>query len=214
MKLRFIVVLIVFTFFMMALADFCIPCASFVYAQGEDEEEDEEPIQARPDPTQSYSKGAINIQKGSIRGASAKSKSASVGASSKVAVEDTQGPGGKINLEQKDVLNAGASATSAQQAVGSASWDPFDMPAGLDPSDSEVNINSDQMQNMPIDPYGSNANMPIDPLGSNVAMPPDPLDSNTNMPVDPYDSNVNMPIDPLGSNVAMPPDPLESNEMN
>ncbi len=152
MKIRYLVLFFVFA--AVAFAQFCIPQLPLAYAQGEEDEEEEEPIQARPNPMESYTKGA------SKRGVSRGLKTTATQAvgydgvdgesmpidpyGAQAGAEGTSMPIDPLGAQAGADSTAGVSMTT-ENGVGSASWDPTDSPAGWDPFDKEANLDSAEM---------------------------------------------------------------------
>jgi len=171
MKIRCLVLLVVLSFFAVAFAQFCIPQLPLAYAQGEEDPlgEEEETIQARPNPMESYTKGAAeksSMQKGTLRKGASKigvSRSLKTKATKVVSYDGVDGEsmpvdpydaqagaeGTSMPIDPLDAQAGADSTTSAsmttETGVGSASWDPTDMPAGWDPFDKEANLDSAEM---------------------------------------------------------------------
>ncbi|MFC1709084.1 hypothetical protein ACFL2J_03370 [Candidatus Omnitrophota bacterium] len=170
MKIRCLVVLVVFSFFVAALAQFCIPQLPLAYAQEEDEE-DEEPMQAKPNPMETTTRGISrrsSLQKGALKAGALKMKATVVetsevkeaegvtteqGVSTEIVsmpVDPYDAEGASMPIDPLDAKEAGAdSKTGAsivtENGVGSVSWDPSDMPVGWDPFDKEANLDSAEM---------------------------------------------------------------------
>ncbi|MFH1655029.1 MAG: hypothetical protein ABH954_00250 [Candidatus Omnitrophota bacterium] len=177
MKIRCLVLLVVLSFFAVAFAQFCIPQLPLAYAQGEEDPlgEEEETIQARSNPMESYTKGAAeksSMQKGTLR------KGAS-----------------KIGVSR-------SLKTTATKAVSYDGIDGESMP--VDPYDAQVGTDGASIPNNPLgDPYGTQAgvegaSMPIDPLGAQAGTSVQSAGSTSwdpsDMPAgwDPFDSEANL----------------------
>ena len=147
----------------MTLAQFCIPQLPLAYAQEEDpdgeEEPEEEDIQTKPNPMETITRGinkTSSMQKGVL-----KMKAASVETSEvmddgehgdAIVSEGAEGVSTEIVSMPVDPYDKEAGADSLtgassvmEEGVGSASWDPSEMPAGWDPFDKEANLDSAEM---------------------------------------------------------------------
>ena len=156
MKIRCLVVILILSFFVVSLVQFCVPQIPLAYAQEEEpEEEEEEPVQARPNPMKSFTRGA-SMQKSALKTKTASVKTSEVmeegEQASAVMSEGAEGVSTEIVSMPVDPYDAEVGAdsmTSAssvmQEGVGSASWDPTDSPAGWDPDGMEVNLDSAEM---------------------------------------------------------------------
>lgn len=168
MKIRSLVLLLVFSFFVMTLAQFCIPQVPLTYAQEEDPEGEEEPeeedIQTKPNPMETTTRGISkqsSLQKGTLKAGALKMKAALMETSEVmddgehgdaimsegvegVSVETTAMPVDPLDMEAGADSMTGASSVM-EEGVGSASWDPSDSPAGWDPFDKEANLDSAEM---------------------------------------------------------------------
>lgn len=158
MKIRCLVLLLVLSFFVMTLVQFCIPQLPLAYAQSEEDEEqqkeeDEEPIQARPNPMQNYTRGVAgktSMQKSALKMKAASTETSEVMEGEGAATE--QGISTEIVSMPIDPYGTQAGADSTigtstvtEEGVGSASWDPSELPAGWDPFDKEANLDSAEM---------------------------------------------------------------------
>lgn len=162
MRIRSLVLLLVFSFFVMTLAQFCIPQLPLAYAQEEEPEEEEpeeEDIQSKPNPMETTTRGISaksTMQKGALKMEAASTKTSEVMEEGEqvdaVMSEGAEGVSTEIvsmpiDPYDTEVGTDSLTGTSSvmQEGVGSTSWDPSDSPAGWDPFDKEANLDSAEM---------------------------------------------------------------------